>query len=68
MSYIPTIDESSCIAQGDCMDLLPEVFKVDDRAAVIGTGPDDLILAAARECPVEAISIVDSETGEQVYP
>jgi ferredoxin len=68
MSYIPTIDESSCIGQGDCMELLPEVFQVDDCARVVGTGPDDLILAAAKECPVEAISIVDSETGEQVYP
>jgi len=68
MSYIPTIDESSCIGQGDCMELLPEVFQVDDCARVVGTGPDDLILAAAKECPVEAISIVDSDTGEQVYP
>jgi ferredoxin len=68
MSYIPTIDESSCIAQGDCVELVPEVFKVDDCARVIGTGPDELILTAARECPVEAISIVDSETGVQVYP
>jgi ferredoxin len=68
MSYIPMIDESSCIAQGDCVDLVPEVFKVDDRATVIGTGPDELILTAARECPVAAISIVDSETGAQVYP
>jgi ferredoxin len=68
MSYIPVIDETSCIAQGDCMELVPEVFKVDDCARVIGTGPDELILTAARECPVEAISIVDSETGARVYP
>jgi ferredoxin len=68
MSYIPTIDESSCIGQGDCMEMVPEVFQVDDCARVVGTGPDDLILAAAKECPVEAISIVDSDTGEQVYP
>lgn len=68
MSYIPTIDESSCIAQGDCVEALPEVFQLDDHATVIGTGPDDRILAAAKECPVEAITIVDSETGAQVYP
>jgi ferredoxin len=68
MSYIPTIDESSCIAQGDCVELLPDVFELDDFAKVIGTGPDELMLAAARECPVEAISIVDSETGAQVFP
>ena len=50
------------------MELVPEVFKVDDCARVIGTGPDDLILTAARECPVQAITVVDSQTGEPVYP
>lgn len=68
MSYIATIDEGSCIAQGDCVELVPDVFQVEDSATVIGTGPDDLILAAARQCPVEAIMVVDSDTGEQVYP
>jgi ferredoxin len=68
VSYIPTIDESSCIAQGDCVELVPDVFQLDDFAKVIGTGPDDLILAAARECPVEAITVVDSETRAQVFP
>jgi ferredoxin len=68
MSYVPTVDQSSCIAQGDCAELLPDVFQLGDYATVIGTGPDDLILAAARNCPVEAIGIVDSETGAQMYP
>ena len=68
MSYIPTIDQSSCIAEGDCVELLPDVFALDDFAAVVGTGPDDLILTAARNCPVEAITVVDSQTGEQVFP
>jgi ferredoxin len=68
MSYIPTIDESSCIAQGDCVELVPDVFELEDFAKVISTGPDDLILAAAKECPVEAITVVDSETGAQVFP
>jgi ferredoxin len=67
MSYIPKIDEGSCIAQGDCAELVPDVFQVHDFATVVGRGPDDLILAAAKACPVEAISIFDSETGEQVY-
>jgi ferredoxin len=44
------------------------VFRVGDRAEVIGTGPDETIVAAARACPVEAIVVVDSETGEQVFP
>jgi ferredoxin len=68
MTYVPIIDEGSCIGQGDCTELAPQVFQVDDCARVIGTGPDELMLAAARECPVEAINIVDSVTGERVYP
>lgn len=68
MSYVPSIDQSSCIAQGDCVELLPEVFHVEDYATVIGTGPDDLLLAAAKACPVEAITLVDSDTGAQVFP
>ena len=68
MAYIATIDEGSCIAQGDCAEVAPNVFEVEDSARVIGTGPDELILTAGRECPTEAITIVDSETGRQVYP
>jgi ferredoxin len=44
------------------------VFQLDDRASVIGTGPDELLLQAAENCPVEAITILDADTGEQVYP
>jgi ferredoxin len=68
MSYVPSIDQSSCIAEGDCVELLPDVFQIEDFATVVGTGPDELILAAARNCPVEAISVVDSQTGARVYP
>ena len=68
MSYSIKIDQGACIAQGDCVELAPQVFRLDDRASVIGTGPDDLLLAAAENCPVEAITLVDEHTGEQVYP
>ena len=69
MSYIPTIDESSCIAQGDCADSLPDVFVVDDRARVVGvSAADDALLEAARNCPTQAIVLLDSESGREVYP
>jgi len=68
MSYIPTIDESACISQGDCAELAPDVFHIDSCARVVGTGPDELLLQAARGCPTEAIVLHDSETGAQVYP
>jgi ferredoxin len=68
MSYSVSIDEDACAAHGDCADLAPEVFEVDDVARVIGTGPDELLLAAAEVCPTTAILIVDRQTGEQVFP
>ncbi len=68
MSYLVQVDESSCAAHGDCAEAAPEVFAVDDVAHVIGTGPDELLLAAAEACPSTAIILVDASTGDQVYP
>jgi ferredoxin len=68
MSYTPEIDEDVCSAHGDCAVIAPEVFEVDDVARVIGTGPDDLLLAAGETCPTSAIRLLDEDTGEQVFP
>ncbi len=68
MSYLVEIDESACAAHGDCVDLAPEVFELDDVARVIGTGPDELLLAVAEGCPSTAIRILDSQGAGQVYP
>ena len=69
MTLLPVIDAWSCAAHGDCVDVAPEVFVLTDEVAeVVGTGPDDTILAAARACPSSAITVVDATTGEQVYP
>lgn len=68
MTLIPHIDESACAAHGDCVDVAPQVFRLDDIAEVIGTGPDDLLLEAAKACPSVAIILLDQETGAQVYP
>ena len=68
MNYLVRIDESACAAHGDCVDMAPEVFELDDVARVIGTAPDDVLMAAAEACPSAAILIVDRRTDEQVYP
>jgi len=68
MPYRAHIDESACSAHGDCEAIAPEIFQVDDVASVIGTGPDELMLEAARICPTVAIRITDDATGEQIFP
>jgi ferredoxin len=68
MTYVAQIDEAACAAHGDCEAIAPEIFRVDDVAVVIGEGPDELMLEAARACPSVAIVIADRDSGEQVYP
>jgi ferredoxin len=68
MSYVPVVDPDECSAHGDCVEIAPNVFRLDDTAVVIGTGPPELIMEAAEACPAVAISVVDDETGETVFP
>jgi ferredoxin len=68
MTLVPLIDPDVCSAHGVCEDVAPEIFRVDEIAVVIGSGPDELMIAAAAQCPTTAIRILDRETGEQIYP
>lgn len=68
MNYLVDIDAGACAAHGDCADVAPDVFHIDDIAEVIGTGPDELLMAAAEACPSAAVRIINARTREQVYP
>jgi ferredoxin len=68
MSYLVEVDDSACAAHGDCVEIAPEIFALEDVAVVIGSGPDELALAAAEACPSTAIRLVNADTGEQLYP
>jgi ferredoxin len=66
MTLVPRIDELACCAHGDCAAIAPGVFTVDEVAVVTGSGPDELLIEAARACPAMAIELFDAETGEPV--
>ena len=68
MTLVPVVDSLACSAHGDCAVVAPEIFRVDDTAVVIGSGPSDLVMAAAEACPAVAIAVVDEATGRQLYP
>ena len=66
------IDRELCYGFGDCVGAEPDVFQLDDdeKAIVVdpnGAGRDDLVEAASN-CPVNAITIRDASTGEELYP
>ena len=68
MAYIVQVDDNACAAHGDCVDVAPDVFELGDVAQVVGTGSDELLLAAAEACPSVAIALLDADTRAQVYP
>ena len=68
MTLIPAIDLDACLAHGDCADVAPDVFRIGQVAEVVGTGPDEVLIAAAEACPSVAIALHDDATGEQVFP
>jgi len=68
MRYKPVVEDDLCLAHGDCAVVAPRVFHVDDVAEVTGGGTPELILEAARACPAAAITVIDEDTGQVVYP
>lgn len=68
MTYLVEIDENACAAHGDCTEIAPEVFTLDEVAQVIGTAPAETLIAAAEACPSAAIRIIDARTSAPVYP
>jgi ferredoxin len=66
------VDRDLCFGFGDCVDSAPEVFELDSEDKSVVIDPDgadrDEIMLAAQDCPVDAIFIVDADSGEQLYP
>ncbi|MDY6769912.1 MAG: ferredoxin [Candidatus Nanohaloarchaea archaeon] len=84
MRYKIVYDRTGCIGAGTCEALDPGDFElVEDGLADLKGGEEvsdgvwekeipeeakDDALAAAKGCPVNVITIIDTETGEQLYP
>ena len=68
MRCIAKVDELECAAHGDCALVAPGVFEVDDVARVVGDAPREVLVEAAEACPSGAITVLDADTGEQLYP
>ena len=62
----------ACIGAASCVAVAATTFQLDnENKAVIQEGSTDVsdtILMAAQSCPTKAIIIIDTETGQQVWP
>ncbi len=71
MKYIVSIDQSRCIGAGNCVNIAPVAFQLDEEHIAYLVDPasvdGDTLLEAARSCPTDAIYL-DTEDGQAVYP
>lgn len=63
------IDRDLCSGFAACVDVAPEIFKLDDSGTATLLVPetdDKRALQAAADCPMAAITVLDAESGERV--
>jgi ferredoxin len=66
------LDTAKCQSYGKCLALAPDLFAWDRSRKVRINDPQAatpaLALKAAKNCPYRAIAVIDSGTGERVFP
>lgn len=70
--YQVSVINDKCISAASCVAIAPGVFDLDEAgiARVISQdgNDDETKLLAAQSCPTSAIIVVDTESGQQVWP
>lgn len=66
------IDRDACIGDKLCCSEAPNTFEMDedDKARVTNPEGDDpeIVLAAAKACPVDCISVKECASGKKLWP
>ncbi len=67
-----SVDHNLCVGNSMCETLAPKVFVLNDDRQSEAVNPNgdtvENILEAAENCPVSAITVVDAETVEKLFP
>jgi len=70
--YQVTIDSDKCIAAGSCIKKAPGLWELNaENIAVFKAGAnptEEEVIESAKSCPTKAIIVVDTTTGQQVWP
>ena len=65
------IDRTLCVGFGDCITAAPEAFVLDDSGTAVFVTPEvverERLLRACDACPVDAITVWNSD-GSQIVP
>ena len=67
-----SVDHDVCVGNAMCVTIATKAFELNDDRQAAPANPDgdteELILEAAENCPVAAITVTDADTGEQLFP
>ncbi|MCH8898050.1 MAG: ferredoxin [Chloroflexi bacterium] len=67
-----TVNPNVCVGNAMCETYATHTFALNDdrQSSVINSegDPEELVLEAAENCPVSAITVEDADTGEQLFP
>ncbi len=67
-----SVDHDVCVGNAMCVTIATKAFELNDDRQGAPANPDndteELILEAAENCPVAAITVTDANTGEQLFP
>ncbi len=67
-----TVNPNVCVGNAMCETYATHTFALNDdrQSSVINSAgdPEELVLEAAENCPVSAITVEDADTGEQLFP
>ena len=67
-----SVDHDLCVGNQMCISIATKAITLnDDRQAIpadIEGDTEEIILEAAEQCPMAAISVTDAESGEQLFP
>ena len=67
-----SVDHDICVGNAMCITIATKAFELNDERQAVGANPDgdpeELILEAAENCPVAAITVTDADSGDQLFP
>lgn len=71
--YQVKVIADKCIGAASCVAVAPQAFKLNDQQIAIvldsiNKETDENLLLSAQSCPTLAIEVIDTETGEKVWP
>ena len=67
-----SVDHNLCVGNQMCISIATKALTLnDDRQAIpadVDADTEEVVLEAAEQCPMAAISVFDAESGEQLFP